>query len=114
MHHVSVAVNKKTVPVGPLVQDYPNIEDDHERKEIMEWLSKRVNFIWVIRFPVGEDIKLEEALPQGFLERIGERGLVVEAWAPQAKILQHTSIGGFVSHCGWGSVMESLNLGFQS
>ncbi|XVF75732.1 hypothetical protein PTKIN_Ptkin13bG0210500 [Pterospermum kingtungense] len=143
LDYIEVAVNKKTVPVGPLVQDYPNIEDDHEGKEIMEWLSKKskystvfasfgseyflskdemeeiayglelsqVNFIWVIRFPVGEKIKLEDALPQGFLERIGERGLVVETWAPQAKILQHTSIGGFVSHCGWSSVMESLKFG---
>ncbi|KAL3520856.1 hypothetical protein ACH5RR_019005 [Cinchona calisaya] len=31
-------------------------------------LSK-VNFIWVIRFPVGEEIGTEEALPRGFLER---------------------------------------------
>ncbi|RXH93092.1 hypothetical protein DVH24_013668 [Malus domestica] len=42
------------------------------------------------------------------MERVGERGTVVEGWAPQAKILQHSSIGGFVSHCGWSSVMESI------
>ncbi|XP_019198966.1 PREDICTED: beta-D-glucosyl crocetin beta-1,6-glucosyltransferase-like [Ipomoea nil] len=32
--------------------------------------------------------------------RVGERGLVVKGWAPQAKILQHPNIGGFISHCG--------------
>ncbi|KAM1140004.1 hypothetical protein TB2_040054 [Malus domestica] len=67
-----------------------------------------VCFIWVIRFPVGETTKIEELLPEGFMERVGERGTVVEGWAPQAKILQHSSIGGFVSHCGWSSVMESI------
>ncbi|PPS02076.1 hypothetical protein GOBAR_AA18584 [Gossypium barbadense] len=85
-----------------------------EREAIAEGLELiEVNFIWVLRFPVGDKDKpkLEEALPEGYLERIGERGLMVEDWAPQAKILQHSSIGGFVSHCGWSSVMESLKFG---
>lgn len=70
-----------------------------------------VDFIWVIRFPSGEKIRVEEALPRGFLERVGERGKVVEGWAPQQKILRHESIGGFVSHCGWSSVMEGMMFG---
>ncbi|WMV53548.1 hypothetical protein MTR67_046944 [Solanum verrucosum] len=37
--------------------------------------------------------------------------MVLEKWAPQATILQHTSIGGFVSHCGWGSLTESMKFG---
>lgn len=73
-------------------------------------LSK-VNFLWVIRFPVGQKISLEAALPKGFLERVGSRGKVVLGWAPQLSILGHSSIGGFVSHCGWSSVMEVLKLG---
>lgn len=56
-------------------------------------------------------MSVDEALPEGFLERVGERGIVVEGWAPQAKILEHESIGGFVSHCGWNSVMEAMKLG---
>jgi UDP:flavonoid glycosyltransferase YjiC (YdhE family) len=36
---------------------------------------------------------------------------VLEGWAPQTKILEHPSIGGFVSHCGWSSVMESMKFG---
>lgn len=71
-----------------------------------------VNFIWVIRFPSGgEKIKIGDVLPEGYLERVKERGLVVEGWAPQAKILGHSSTGGFVSHCGWSSVTESLSYG---
>ncbi|XP_047983348.1 UDP-glucosyltransferase 29-like [Salvia hispanica] len=74
------------------------------------------NFLWVIRFPAEEEagtgIKLiEELLPVGFLEKVKERGLVVTRWAPQKKILGHPSIGGFVSHCGMSSIMESMYFG---
>ena len=47
----------------------------------------------------------------GFVERVGERGLVEEGWAPQAQMLAHLSTGGFVSHCGWNSVLQSLKFG---
>nr|XP_043620311.1 UDP-glucosyltransferase 29-like [Erigeron canadensis] len=71
-----------------------------------------VNFIWVLRFPKGEKkVELKEALPLGFLERVKDRGLLVEGWAPQTKILGHKNIGGFVSHCGWSSVMEAMKFG---
>lgn len=71
-----------------------------------------VNFIWVIRFPgEAEKIKIEEVLPEGFVDRVKGRGIIVEGWAPQDKILGHSSTGGFVSHCGWSSVTESLSHG---
>lgn len=37
--------------------------------------------------------------------------MVVEGWAPQAKILGHKNTCGFVSHCGWSSFMESTKFG---
>ncbi|KAH6756188.1 hypothetical protein C2S53_004287 [Perilla frutescens var. hirtella] len=71
-----------------------------------------VNFLWVIRFPAAETaVKVEDELPEGFLETVKERGLVVPRWAPQTKILGHSSIAGFVSHCGWSSVIESMYYG---
>ncbi|XP_073127792.1 beta-D-glucosyl crocetin beta-1,6-glucosyltransferase-like [Henckelia pumila] len=74
-------------------------------------LSK-ANFIWVIRFPKGEEVDVSEVLPKGFVERVGDnKGKIVEKWAPQAKILNNSSIGGFVSHCGWNSLMESIDFG---
>ena len=29
-------------------------------------------------------------------------------WTPQVEILAHRATGGFVSHCGWNSILESL------
>ncbi|KAL1543121.1 beta-D-glucosyl crocetin beta-1,6-glucosyltransferase [Salvia divinorum] len=75
-------------------------------------LVKDVNFLWVVRFPFEEtERKVEEEMPVGFLEAVGERGLVVTGWAAQRRILGHPSVGGFVSHCGRSSVTESLYYG---
>ncbi|XP_047309358.1 beta-D-glucosyl crocetin beta-1,6-glucosyltransferase-like [Impatiens glandulifera] len=83
-----------------------------ETEEIAKGLElSMVNFIWVLRFPSEEKISIEEVLPNGFLKRVGDRGLVIENWAPQARILGHPNVGGFVSHCGWGSVIEAMSFG---
>ncbi|THG03510.1 hypothetical protein TEA_013720 [Camellia sinensis var. sinensis] len=84
-----------------------------EIEEIAHGLElSQVSFIWVVRFHGEEKTMVpHEVLPEGFLERIGDKGLVLEGWAPQAKILRHPSIGGFVSHCGWSSTLEGVMFG---
>ncbi|KAL5817153.1 hypothetical protein ACOSQ3_025531 [Xanthoceras sorbifolium] len=52
----------------------------------------------------------DDIFPEGFLERIRGRGMIC-GWAPQVEILAHKAIGGFVSHCGWNSILESLWFG---
>ncbi|ONM57557.1 anthocyanidin 3-O-glucosyltransferase 2 [Zea mays] len=73
-------------------------------------------FLWVLRGPPSDasgsehptDANLDELLPEGFLERTGGKGLVWPTWAPQKEILAHPAVGGFVTHGGWNSVLESL------
>ncbi|ESQ50585.1 hypothetical protein EUTSA_v10022671mg [Eutrema salsugineum] len=76
-------------------------------------------FLWVLRRPISylgassrdDDDQVSASLPEGFLDRTRGMGLVVTQWAPQVEILSHGSIGGFLSHCGWSSVLESLTKG---
>jgi hypothetical protein len=37
-------------------------------------------------------------------------GLVV-AWTPQAAVLRHPAVGAFVTHSGWGAVLEAMSGG---
>ncbi|KAL9305300.1 unnamed protein product [Arabidopsis thaliana] len=64
-------------------------------------------FIWAIRTNMAGDGDPQEPLPEGFVDRTMGRGIVC-SWAPQVDILAHKATGGFVSHCGWNSVQESL------
>uniref|UniRef100_A0A0D6QS97 Glycosyltransferase N-terminal domain-containing protein n=1 Tax=Araucaria cunninghamii TaxID=56994 RepID=A0A0D6QS97_ARACU len=83
-----------------------------------------VPFLWVLRFPrhvdsssaerdVDEQARASACLPQGFEERTRERGFVYGGWAPQQLILSHPSTAGFLSHCGWSSVLEAIRYGVK-
>ncbi|KAK2650803.1 hypothetical protein Ddye_018292 [Dipteronia dyeriana] len=69
-------------------------------------------FIWVVKNrPLVEGEMGPLLFPTGFQDRVSGRGLVWKEWAPQLRILVHPSVGGFLTHSGWSSVIEALGLG---
>ena len=73
-------------------------------------LNAGVQFLWVMK-PPHDDAGLElPVLPEGFLEKVGEKGKIVR-WSPQEQVLAHPSVAFTVSHCGWNSSLEALSSG---
>uniref|UniRef100_M8CNX1 Anthocyanin 3'-O-beta-glucosyltransferase n=1 Tax=Aegilops tauschii TaxID=37682 RepID=M8CNX1_AEGTA len=50
-------------------------------------------FLWVVRTDKWSP-------PERWHERVGGRGMVATAWAPQRAILAHRAVGAFVTHYG--------------
>ncbi|XP_047333499.1 anthocyanidin 3-O-glucosyltransferase UFGT-like [Impatiens glandulifera] len=123
---------KKFLCVGPanLIQPIANLSDE---SGCLQWLDgfgpesvSYVAFGSVAMLSPEEILALAEALeetqfpflwsikdeakrllPNGFLERTKGKGKLV-AWAPQVQVLNHASVGAFLTHCGWNSISEGI------
>ncbi|KAF0898787.1 hypothetical protein E2562_011866 [Oryza meyeriana var. granulata] len=72
-------------------------------------LASGARFLWVMRPDIVSSDD-PDPLPDGFAVAAAGRGVVVP-WCCQVEVLSHPSIGGFLTHCGWNSILESVWVG---
>eukprot|EP00262_Sarcandra_glabra_P008179 TRINITY_DN21463_c0_g1_i1.p1 TRINITY_DN21463_c0_g1~~TRINITY_DN21463_c0_g1_i1.p1 ORF type:complete len:468 (-),score=46.41 TRINITY_DN21463_c0_g1_i1:80-1483(-) len=131
---------KPVVPVGalPLSVQVSTVDGDEEPRwaKIFDWLDDQMQGS-VVYVAFGSEVRLSseevqelafglelsklpfvwvlkrelETLPEGFEARTKGCGAVCRGWVPQLKMLAHSSIGGFLTHSGWGSILEALQFG---
>ncbi|CAM6098760.1 unnamed protein product [Calypogeia fissa] len=79
------------------------LSSDQIRELALAIEYSNLSFLWVKRS--------EGSLPPGFQERTKANVMIVCGWVPQLQILGHSSIGCFLTHCGWNSIIESVTSG---
>ncbi|XP_030450498.1 7-deoxyloganetin glucosyltransferase-like [Syzygium oleosum] len=82
------------------------------REELIEFAmglaDSKHPFLWIIRPNLVSGNSA--VLPREFMEEIEGRSMLA-SWCPQEAVLNHLSIGGFLTHCGWNSIIESVSAG---
>ncbi|XP_048535869.1 scopoletin glucosyltransferase-like [Triticum urartu] len=123
--------------VGPLflaAGDVPEREDEQDPEGCLAWLdemAERPESVVYVSFGTQAHVSDEQLdeLARGLVQSghpflwavrsgawsppvdVGPHGRIVRGWIPQRSVLAHPAVGGFLSHCGWNSVMESLAAG---
>jgi len=77
----------------------------------------KLNLLWInkgwhcdLRVAVTEYVR-RGLLETGFEEHTKDKGMIYSGWTPQVEISHHPAVGGFLSHSGWNSVLESICAG---
>ncbi|XP_065873364.1 anthocyanidin-3-O-glucoside rhamnosyltransferase-like [Euphorbia lathyris] len=84
---------------------------DEQIKELALGLeATSLPFILVLNFPAGIEAEeeLKRTLPEGFIERVKDRGMVHTGWVQQKSILGHENVGCFLCHAGFSSLIEGI------
>ncbi|CAN6222647.1 unnamed protein product [Urochloa humidicola] len=80
---------------------------EHVREIALGLELAGVRFLWALRKAGGG----AGLLPDGFERRVSGRGVVRVGWVAQVRVLAHAAVGGFFTHAGMSSLMESFLYG---
>ncbi|CAL4894271.1 unnamed protein product [Urochloa decumbens] len=83
---------------------YAAVSADQLRELALGLEASGKPFLWAVRADGW-------APPEGWEERVGDRGMLVRGWAPQTTILAQPAVGAFLTHCGASSVLETVAAG---
>ncbi|KAK4424322.1 7-deoxyloganetin glucosyltransferase [Sesamum alatum] len=70
--------------------------------------NSKKSFLWVIRPDIVAGDKA--MVPPEFVMETKDRSMLI-SWSPQEQVLKHPTIGGFLTHSGWNSTIESIVAG---
>lgn len=138
VEHCRNAMGVKAWGVGPVAHG-GNESDNNEHEDLFKWLDSQKArsvvymcfgsmcnfspaqlkemaiglrdsghlFVWAVQQSAAA--AEEDWIPDQ--EGFEESGVVIRGWVPQPLILKHPSVGGFVTHCGWNSVLQGIVAG---
>ncbi|XP_015877335.1 7-deoxyloganetic acid glucosyl transferase-like [Ziziphus jujuba] len=82
-----------------------------KRNQLIEFwyglVNSNIRFLWVARLDLVAGDGNHAQIPPELLEKTKDRGFIV-GWAPQEEVLAHPAVGGFLTHSGWNSILESI------
>ncbi|KAJ4806696.1 Glycosyltransferase [Rhynchospora pubera] len=87
-----------------------NISKEQTMKIAIALEESNRDFIWVVK-------SSNETCYADWLDEFERRmhkdgiGLIIRGWAPQVVILNHPAVGGFLTQCGWNSILEAITAG---
>ncbi|KAH7297272.1 hypothetical protein KP509_26G062800 [Ceratopteris richardii] len=87
---------------------------EEELSELVKGLEESgAPFLWAVRPDQGGAVlsDLRKRLDAEAAQGVPSRRALLVSWAPQLAVLNHSSVGLFLSHCGWNSLVESLAAG---
>nr|AFJ53010.1 UDP-glycosyltransferase 1 [Linum usitatissimum] len=76
-------------------------------------INSKQKFLWVIRQGTITSIENTSEFPEELVKggSKGDEFMVLSGWVAQKEVLDHGSIGGFLTHSGWNSTLETIVAG---